>query len=323
MSLTRPGPRDRAPRRWSPLRPGRCPGRSLPAASPRHVVAARHDPRPNRAGARVRRRRQHAAPTAGGARQGGGDTRPLERRQVGAASRMGRAPFDARLRGRYLRRRLDSDMGEGPERIAPGPRRGSGVSADLDLRDPDWRALIEQLPLAVYIDRLDEWSTNVYTSPQIEAILGYTAAEWAAGDRLLLRILHPDDRERVLAAHRHSCETGEPFAMEYRLIARDGRVVWFLDRATVVPDRSGGTGFHHGFLLDISERKELEGALATSTEKLGRQNRYFESLLEISPAAIVTMNLDHVVTSWNTAAESLFGYTAQEAIGRNIDDLEQ
>jgi len=195
------------------------------------------------------------------------------------------------------------------------------VSADLDLRDPDWRALIEQLPLAVYIDRLDEWSTNLYTSPQIEAILGYTAEEWAGVNHLLLKVLHPDDRERVLAAHLRSCETGEPFRMEYRMIARDGRVVWFLDQATVVPAEPGRIGFHHGFLLDVSERKELEAALVERTEELARQNRYFESLLEISPVAIVTTDLEDVVTSWNPAAERLFGYAPSEALGRRIDDL--
>jgi PAS domain S-box-containing protein len=208
-------------------------------------------------------------------------------------------------------------MTQGPERRLSG----SEAPADLDLSSHDWRGLIEQLPLAIYIDRLDEWSTNVYTSPQIEAILGYTAEEWAGENHLLLKVLHPDDRERVMAAHLHSCETGEPFAMEYRMIARDGRVVWFLDQATVVPDQTGGTGFHHGFLLDISERKELEGALAKSSEELGRQKRYFESLLEISPVAIVTTDVDDVVTSWNPAAERLFGHTRQDALGRRIDDL--
>src|SRR5919198_6744408 len=102
--------------------------------------------------------------------------------------------------------------------------------------------------------------------------------------------------------------------MEYRMIARDGRVVWFLDQATVVPGEPGRPGFHHGFLLEISQRKELEEALA-------RQKRYFESLLEISPVAIVTTDLEDVVTSWNPAAERLFGYTRSEALGRKIDDL--
>jgi PAS domain S-box-containing protein len=83
----------------------------------------------------------------------------------------------------------------------------------VDLPSHDWRALIEQLPLAVYIDRLDGSSSNVYTSPQLEAILGYTAEEWTSDDHFLAKVIHPDDRERVMAAHLRSCETGEPFEM--------------------------------------------------------------------------------------------------------------
>src|SRR5919204_6076680 len=212
-------------------------------------------------------------------------------------------------------------MAEDPEQTAPSPRTAGDSAADLDLRSYDWRALIEQLPLAVYIDRLDEWSSNVYTSPQLQAILGYTAEEWASENHLLLRILHPDDRERVMAANLRSCETGEPFREEYRLIARDGRVVWFLDEATVVRDPTGRPALHHGFYLDTTERKALEEALAESTEELREQKQYFESLLEISPVAIVTTDVDDVVTSWNPAAETLFGYARTEALGRKIGDL--
>src|SRR5437016_6310627 len=100
-------------------------------------------------------------------------------------------------------------MGQGPEQRVPGPRGArDSASTDFDPRSHDWRSLIEQLPLAVYIDRLDELSSNVYTSPQLEAVLGYTAEEWASDDHLLLKVLHPEDRERVMAAHRRSCETG-------------------------------------------------------------------------------------------------------------------
>jgi PAS domain S-box-containing protein len=178
----------------------------------------------------------------------------------------------------------------------------SGAPADLDLRFHDWRALIEQLPMAVYIDRLDEWSSNLYTSPQMEAILGYSPEEWTSDDHLLLRVVHPDDRDRVMAAHWRSCETGEPFRMEYRMIARDGRVVWFLDHATVVPRRSGAAGVHHGFLLDITECKALEAELAERTEQLQLQEGYLESLLEISPVAIVTTAVDDALANGRAQA---------------------
>ncbi|HEV3407848.1 MAG TPA: PAS domain S-box protein [Gaiellaceae bacterium] len=192
---------------------------------------------------------------------------------------------------------------------------------DAGLTEANLRALIEQIPLTVYIDRLDDVSSNVYTSPQLESVLGYSSDEWASDDELFLRVLHPDDRDAVLAEHRRTRETGEGFRMEYRMIARDGTVRWFRDEAAVIPDETGAPGFHYGFLLDITERKELEEALRRSEEEGRRQRHYVESLLEISPTAIVTLALDGTVSSWNLAAEDLFGYARDEALGRDLEEL--
>ena len=183
------------------------------------------------------------------------------------------------------------------------------------------RALIEQVPVTVYIDRLDDISSNVYMSPQLEAVLGYSAEEWASDPEHFLKVVHPDDRERVLAEHRRTRETGDLFSMEYRMVARDGSIRWFLDEARVVRDETGRPVSHHGFLLDITDRKELEDALHRSDEELRREKQYLESLLEISPVAVVTLDLEERVTSWNPAAEALFGFTEAEALGRTIEDL--
>ena len=56
-------------------------------------------------------------------------------------------------------------------------------------------------------------------------------------------------------------------------------------------------------------------------DEVGRQKQYFESLVEISPIAVVVMDADERVTGWNPAAAALFGYSSEEAIGRIIDDL--
>jgi PAS domain S-box-containing protein len=183
------------------------------------------------------------------------------------------------------------------------------------------RSLIEQVPVTVYIDRLDDISSNVFMSPQLEAVLGYSSEEWASDPEFYLRVIHPDDLERVLAEHRRTRETGDLFSMEYRMVARDGSVRWFLDEARVVRDETGRPVFHHGFILDITERKELADALHRSEEDLRREKQYLESLLEISPVAVVTLDLDEHVTSWNPAAEALFGYTETEALGRTIEEL--
>jgi PAS domain S-box-containing protein len=217
-------------------------------------------------------------------------------------------------------------MTDGPERMTTGRVRASDGGSPRELGDvsPDWyRGLIERLPLTVYVDRPDETSSNVYTSPQLEAVLGYSTREWAEDEELFLKVLHPEDRERVMALQRRTRETGEPFRTEYRMIARDGRVVWFLDDATVVRDEAGRPAFHQGFLVDITERKRLEEALRQSEDAVRREKQYVESLLEISPTAIVTLDLGGAVTSWNLAAEELFGYTRDEVIGHQLDDFIQ
>lgn len=183
------------------------------------------------------------------------------------------------------------------------------------------RSLIEQVPVTIYIDRLDDVSSNVFMSPQLEAVLGYSAEEWASDPEFYVKVIHPDDLERVLAEHRRTRETGDLFSMEYRMVARDGSVHWFLDEARVIRDEAGRPVFHHGFILDITERKELEDALHRSEEELRREKQYVESLLEISPVAIVTLDLEERVTSWNPAAEALFGYPEAEALGRTIEEL--
>jgi PAS domain S-box-containing protein len=111
---------------------------------------------------------------------------------------------------------------------------GSGILDEVTLR-----ALLEHVPVTVYIDRLDETASNVYTSPRLESELGYTVEEWVTDKELYAKVLHPEDRDRILAEYRRTRDTDEPFRAEYRMIARDGTVHWFLDEATVIRDETG------------------------------------------------------------------------------------
>ena len=135
-----------------------------------------------------------------------------------------------------------------------------------------YRTLVEQLPLASYLEGLDEESA-MYISPQIADLVGYTSEEWVADSSFFGRVLHPDDRERVLAGFAAMHETGEPLECEYRLIARDGSVVWIHDAAVVVRDDAGVPRYAQGYMIDITERKRNEEALRRSQETLREQMR--------------------------------------------------
>jgi diguanylate cyclase (GGDEF)-like protein/PAS domain S-box-containing protein len=138
------------------------------------------------------------------------------------------------------------------------------IQAQEGLRDARTRygALVEQIPAIVYVDVADASMATTYVSPQIEQILGVTPQEYLDDPGLWMALLHPDDRTRALDTYVRGRETGEAFSFEYRLIARDGRVVWFQDSALVLHGPDGTPVSIHGVMLDITERKEAEERLA-------------------------------------------------------------
>lgn len=139
-----------------------------------------------------------------------------------------------------------------------------------DLHPEAYRTLVEGVPAILYIDRPDELSTNLYTSPQVEPILGFSVQEWVGDPELWRKQLHPDDRERVLETNRRS-NTGElPYLDEYRIDTKDGRTLWMRDEAWPVLAEDGSVLFWRGVMLDITERKEAEEKLRWSLDVLRR-----------------------------------------------------
>src|SRR5262245_19042022 len=102
---------------------------------------------------------------------------------------------------------------------------------------------------------LDETANEMYVSPQIEQMLGYTQEEWLNDPTLWFTRLHPDDRERWNVEFAETCTLGTPFRSEYRFIARDGRIDWVLGHARVVHDADGRPLFLQGIAFDLTEQK--------------------------------------------------------------------
>jgi PAS domain S-box-containing protein len=133
-----------------------------------------------------------------------------------------------------------------------------------------YRMLVEQVAAISYIAELGMHGEWLYVSPQVETMFGFSPEEWLTDSRAWTRHVHPEDQKVVEAAEELS-QRGDRFQAEYRVIRKDGRVIWVSDTAVVV----AGSGAHplmEGIIVDITERKQLEAQLqrAGRMEAIGR-----------------------------------------------------
>src|SRR5262249_17364596 len=120
-------------------------------------------------------------------------------------------------------------------------------------------------------------------------------------------MVHADDAEALDAADEEAARSGDPWHMEYRMTAKDGRTVWVRDEAVMGLDDDGNKRFWRGVMIDVTERKQIELALR------GAEDEY-RQIVEQVPAVIYKQSLDGNITYISPQYEALFGYTAEERI---------
>ena len=144
-----------------------------------------------------------------------------------------------------------------------GARGDSKPSAEAPLLNVEakYRALVEQIPAVVFMAYLDKGIGEAYVSPQIETSLGFSQAEWLEDPVRWYSRIHPDDKMRWSVEAAEMFLSGKPLRSAYRVIARDGRVLWFQCEAKMIRREDGRPWFIHGVGFDITERKNLEEAI--------------------------------------------------------------
>jgi PAS domain S-box-containing protein len=132
--------------------------------------------------------------------------------------------------------------------------------ADAQLRKVEqrYRTLVEGIPAVTFMAAMDEGANELYVSPQIEALLGFSQKEWVENPILWFTQLHPDDRPRWHEEFAETVATGMPFRSVYRFLARDGRVVWVHGEAQLIRDEDGRPLFLQGVAFDITGMKQAE-----------------------------------------------------------------
>ena len=159
------------------------------------------------------------------------------------------APYDAEYRmfahdGRIVRLRDEAVLVRDE---AGAPLYWQGIMYDVtaeregEIRaleaEARYRTLVEQLPAIVYSEDITgDGLQVVYINPRVQELLGIAPEEWVADPSVWMAGIHPDDRAHVDEVNRTTEQTGEPFSVEYRMFARDGRTVWFRDEAVLVYD---------------------------------------------------------------------------------------
>ena len=170
-----------------------------------------------------------------------------------------------------------------------------------------YRTLVEQLPSAVYTAAIDEASTTLFVSPQVEKILGFKPDEWKKDHDIWLMQIHPDDRERVLAEVEASHKSEGPFSSEYRMITRNGRTIWIRDQAKIVRDDKGRPIVLQGMISDITESMQREAQI------MEWRNRY--------EAAILASG--HLLYDWNSETNDVtYGGDLEGILGYTLDEME-
>ena len=199
-----------------------------------------------------------------------------------------------------------------------------GIARDVTVRkraeealqssEDKYRTLVAHLPTVVYTNPVGDTSSTLYVSPQIETLLGYTPQEWLADPKLWSNSLHPEDRQQVLKQAAQTDRRNKPFEIEYRMIARDGRLVWVHDQIVLVNDQEGQPQFWQGIMLDITERRRAADALYESEER-------FKKAFQYSAIGMALVSLEGKWLKVNSSLSSILGYSEDELLMKTFQEI--
>lgn len=177
-----------------------------------------------------------------------------------------------------------------------------------------YRALVEQIPAVVFMAYLDRGIGEAYVSPQIEAALGFSQEEWLEDPVRWYSHIHPEDKQRWSMEAAEMFLTGNPLRSAYRVVARDGRVIWFHCEAKMIRKEDGEPWFIHGVGFDITDLKRTE-------EALQEERNVVSAILDTVAALVLVLDPEGRIIRFNRACEQLTGHSLEMVRGTLIWEL--
>jgi diguanylate cyclase (GGDEF)-like protein/PAS domain S-box-containing protein len=193
----------------------------------------------------------------------------------------------------------------------------SAVPNGSSITDADFRLIAEAIPHIVWMAGPD--GSADYLNGHGSSYAGCPAEEafgwgWVA-------LVHPDDAEAARLAWELAVQSSKSFSVDFRVRRHDGVYRWHTSRASPVLDEQGVVVRWVGTATDIDDAKLLEHDLRAARNRADAAHRRLAAIVDGSGDAIFGTTTDAKVTSWNAAAEQLFGYTAEEIIGQPLSVL--
>ena len=184
----------------------------------------------------------------------------------------------------------------------------SEAEAALGEHQEDLSLLMSNLPGMVYRYIDDKDRTIVFASEGCFPLLGYSSEDLVEKKKITLaQLIHPEDRRYVLEEVETARKGNKPFQILYRILTSSGEEKWIWEQGRKSSYEKGELPVVEGFLIDVTQRKEADEALA-----------HLGAIVEFSEDAIISQSLEGIVRTWNTGAERMYGYTASEVLGRHI-----
>lgn len=170
-----------------------------------------------------------------------------------------------------------------------------GLLANTRASEEKYRSLLESIPITTYINSPDVKALTEYVSPQVEKLTGYSRDDFLKDPEFWKKIIHPEDRDRILDENERTSMTGEPFEVEYRLITKNNRVIWIKDEAALVHGKNGKPQYWLGVWTDITSRKLAEEEQSDLISVMTKRTIQLQTGAEVSRAASSLLDLDKLL----------------------------
>ena len=171
-----------------------------------------------------------------------------------------------------------------------------------------YRSLLENIPAITYISGTGTDGRIEYVSPQVEKLFGYPRNAYTDDPSFWANIMHPDDAGPVQQQSLQISKTFAPFNMEYRVIARDKRVVWLKDEAALVRDADGEPLYWLGVWTEITRFKEVQEEHQDLITGMTKRTIQLQTAADVARAATSMLDINELLPNVVEIIRSHFEY---------------